>query len=109
MATSQAIARVVYRMLKYKVEYDPLSVNKDQKRYEERQALPARAGTGEKTTRRRIRRWGCFPESVGNARTCPVHAVLGSFAPDSLAKKDSFEYFLKSLNVDFFSHRLPVI
>jgi|GEM_PF-5710999 len=62
-----------------------------------------------KTTKRRIRRWGCFPESVGVAHTCPVHAVLGSFAPDSLAKKDSIEYFLKSFYVDFFSHRLPVI
>lgn len=32
-----AIARVVYKRLKYKVEYDPLSVNKYQKRYEEQQ------------------------------------------------------------------------
>jgi hypothetical protein len=32
----------------------------------------------DKATKRRIRRWGCFPESVGNARTCPVHAVLGA-------------------------------
>jgi hypothetical protein len=31
----------------------------------------------EKTTRHRIRRWDGFPESVGRARTCPVHAVLG--------------------------------
>jgi hypothetical protein len=23
--------------------------------------------------------WGRIPESVGNARTCPVHAVLGVF------------------------------
>ena len=31
----------------------------------------------DKTTRRKIRRWGRDPESVGSARTCPVHAVLG--------------------------------
>jgi transposase len=37
VATAHAIARVVYRMLKYKVEYDPLSVNEYQKRYEEQQ------------------------------------------------------------------------
>jgi len=33
----------------------------------------------DKTTRRRIRRWDRIPESVGSARTCPVHAVLGAF------------------------------
>ncbi|MEI7845253.1 MAG: hypothetical protein WCK35_05575 [Chloroflexota bacterium] len=32
-----AIARVVYQMLKYKVEYDPPSVNEYQKQYGERQ------------------------------------------------------------------------
>lgn len=37
VATAHAIARVVYRMLKYKVEYDPLSVNEYQKQYEEQQ------------------------------------------------------------------------
>jgi transposase len=37
VATAHAIARVIYRMLKYKVEYDPLSVNEYQKRYEEQQ------------------------------------------------------------------------
>jgi len=37
VATAHAIARVVYRMLKYKVEYDPLNVNEYQKRYEEQQ------------------------------------------------------------------------
>ena len=37
MATAHAIARVVYKMLTYKVEYDPLSVNEYQKRYEEQQ------------------------------------------------------------------------
>ena len=37
MATAHAIARVVYRMLKYQVEYDPLSVNEYQKQYEEQQ------------------------------------------------------------------------
>ena len=31
------LARVVYRMLKHKVEYDPLSVNEYQKQYEEQQ------------------------------------------------------------------------
>ena len=31
----------------------------------------------DKATRRRIRRLGLNPESVGSARTCPVHAVLG--------------------------------
>jgi hypothetical protein len=31
------LARVVYRMLKYKVEYDPLSVNEYQKQSEEQQ------------------------------------------------------------------------
>ena len=35
VATAHAIARVVYRMLKYKVEYDPLSVNEYQKRDDE--------------------------------------------------------------------------
>jgi transposase len=37
VATAHAIARVVYRMLKYKVEYDPLNVNEYQKQYEEQQ------------------------------------------------------------------------
>jgi transposase len=37
VATAYAIARAVYRMLKYKVEYDPLSVNEYQKQYEEQQ------------------------------------------------------------------------
>jgi transposase len=37
VATAHAIAKVVYKMLKYKVEYDPLSVNEYQKRYEEQQ------------------------------------------------------------------------
>lgn len=37
VATAYLIARVVYRMLKYKVEYDPLSVNEYQKQYEEQQ------------------------------------------------------------------------
>ena len=37
VATAHAIARVVYKMLMYKVEYDPLSVNEYQQRYEEQQ------------------------------------------------------------------------
>ena len=37
VATAHAIARVVYKMLTYKVEYDPLSVNEYQKQYEEQQ------------------------------------------------------------------------
>jgi transposase len=37
VATAHAIARVVYKMLKDKVEYDPLSVNEYQKKYEEQQ------------------------------------------------------------------------
>lgn len=37
VATAHAIARVVYRMLKFKVEYDPLSVNEYQRQYEEQQ------------------------------------------------------------------------
>jgi hypothetical protein len=34
---AHAIARVVYKMLKYKVEYDPLSVNEYQKQYDAQQ------------------------------------------------------------------------
>ncbi len=37
VATAHAIVRVVYRMLKYKVEYDPSSVNEYQKQYKEQQ------------------------------------------------------------------------
>jgi len=37
VATAHAIARVVYHMLKHKVEYNPLSVNEYQKQYEARQ------------------------------------------------------------------------
>lgn len=37
VAVAHAIARVVYKMLKYKVEYDPLSVNEYQKKYDEQQ------------------------------------------------------------------------
>ena len=37
VATAHAIARVVYRMLKYKVEYEPLSVSEYEKRYREQQ------------------------------------------------------------------------
>lgn len=37
VATAHAIARVVYRMLKYKVEYEPLNVNEYQRQYEAQQ------------------------------------------------------------------------
>lgn len=37
VATAHAIARVIYRMLKYQVEYEPLSVNEYEKKYEEQQ------------------------------------------------------------------------
>lgn len=37
VATAHAIARVVYRMLQYKVEYAPLGVNEYQKQYEAQQ------------------------------------------------------------------------
>jgi transposase len=37
VATAHAIARVVYRMLKYQVEYEPLSANEYQKQYEAQQ------------------------------------------------------------------------
>lgn len=37
VATAHAIARVVYKMLKYKVEFDPLSVNEYQAKYDEQQ------------------------------------------------------------------------
>ena len=37
VATAHAIARVVHRMLKYRVEYEPLNVNEYQKHYEEQQ------------------------------------------------------------------------
>jgi len=37
VATAHAIARVVYKMLKYKVEFNPLSVNEYQKKYEDQQ------------------------------------------------------------------------
>lgn len=37
VATAHAMARVVYRMLKYKVEYEPLSVSEYEKRYREQQ------------------------------------------------------------------------
>jgi transposase len=37
VATGHAIARVVYRMLVYKVEYEPLSVNEYEKKYQEQQ------------------------------------------------------------------------
>jgi len=34
---SAVVAKVIYRMLKYRIEYDPLSVNEYQKQYEEQQ------------------------------------------------------------------------
>jgi transposase len=37
VATAHSIARVVYRMLKYKVEYETLSVDEYEKKYEEQQ------------------------------------------------------------------------
>jgi transposase len=37
VATAHAIARVVYRMLKYQVEYEPLNVNEYQRQYEVQQ------------------------------------------------------------------------
>ncbi|HEX6034971.1 MAG TPA: IS110 family transposase [Anaerolineales bacterium] len=37
VATAHAIARVVYRMLKYKVEYEPLNVNEYQRQFEAQQ------------------------------------------------------------------------
>lgn len=37
VATAHAMARVVYRMLKYRVEYAPLSVNEYQRQYEQQQ------------------------------------------------------------------------
>src|SRR5574341_1168168 len=33
----------------------------------------------DKTTRGRICRWGRVPSNVSNARTCPVHAMLGNW------------------------------
>jgi hypothetical protein len=37
VATAHAIARVVYRMLKYKVDYEPLNVNEYQGQFEVQQ------------------------------------------------------------------------
>ena len=37
VATAHAIARVVYRMLKYKVEYEEIDVTEYEKKYEEQQ------------------------------------------------------------------------
>ena len=37
VSTAHAIARVVYRMLKYQVEYETISVNEYEKKYEEQQ------------------------------------------------------------------------
>src|SRR3970282_637765 len=37
VATAHAIARVVYRMLKYQVEYEKISVEEYEKKYEEQQ------------------------------------------------------------------------
>ena len=37
VATAYAIARVVYRMLKYKVEYEALSLEEYEKKYQEQQ------------------------------------------------------------------------
>ena len=37
VSTAHAIARIVYRMLKYKVEYETISVNEYEKKYEEQQ------------------------------------------------------------------------
>jgi transposase len=37
VATAHAIARVVYRMRKYQVEYELLNLNQYQKHYEEQQ------------------------------------------------------------------------
>jgi len=37
VATAHAIARVVYRMLKYKVEYETISVEEYEKKYKEQQ------------------------------------------------------------------------
>lgn len=37
VATAHLIARVVYRMLKYQVEYKPISVSEYEKRYHDRQ------------------------------------------------------------------------
>jgi hypothetical protein len=37
VATAHAIARVVYRMLKYKVAYETISVTEYEKKYEEQQ------------------------------------------------------------------------
>jgi hypothetical protein len=37
VATAHTIARVVYRMLKYQVEYEPLNVSEYQRQYEAQQ------------------------------------------------------------------------
>ena len=37
VATAHAIARVVYRMLKYKVEFEEIDVTEYEKKYEEQQ------------------------------------------------------------------------
>jgi transposase len=37
VATAHAIARVIYRMLKYQLEYEPLSINEYEKKYKEQQ------------------------------------------------------------------------
>ena len=37
VATAQAIGRVVYRMLKYKIEFETISVEEYEKKYKEQQ------------------------------------------------------------------------
>jgi transposase len=37
VATAHAIARVVYRMLRYKMEYETISVDEYEKKYQEQQ------------------------------------------------------------------------
>jgi hypothetical protein len=50
VATAHLSARVVYKMLRYKVEYEPLSVNEYQQKYEEQQV---------KYMRKRASKFGC--------------------------------------------------
>jgi hypothetical protein len=45
VATAHAIARVVYRMLKYKVEYKTISVEEYEKKYQDQQLKYMRKNT----------------------------------------------------------------
>jgi hypothetical protein len=113
VATAHAIARVVYKMLKYKacpeqgrrVEYDPLSVNEYQKKYDEQQVkymkktcaepVEARQPNSAANWSRRKGGKAYAPCSASVDKTPVLHLIPHKIFDDFMASSGSAQSFSK--------------